>query len=171
MNSIFLFQNMPYAAHEIRWNIVYLWKQGLTPCLIANTLTNGTTVVSSKTAKLWIYRFKATGDVECIPKSGRKRVLDHDKMEKAYDLLVVTKLGAAKDVANQLFSEGLTSFKDASQKHSDQGCQTLGRHKWDRTHQSLTWEATERALSFYHSKKKVVLQRSGEEGLEECDVH
>ena len=90
---------MGCAPEELRWNIVMLWKQGLTALQVANTL-----IISYKVAKHWIERYKLTGGVQPIEKVGRKRALEQDGMERAHDLLVVAKHGTAKEVAKQLLA-------------------------------------------------------------------
>jgi len=73
----------------MRWAIVRKWKKHLTISAIAKEEGR-----AKPTAKLWIDRYRATGGVKDLPRSGRRPCMDGATQRMATDMLLSNSGGA-----------------------------------------------------------------------------
>ena len=97
---------MAYTDEEVRWRIVLTWKDGKETGIDAKQVAS-IVKVSRRVAERWIQRYKDTGTVECLPKSGRKHTLTKEAEREAYKLLIEEKHGPAKVVARELVNRNI----------------------------------------------------------------
>lgn len=116
-----------------RWRVVNEWLR--TPDMSIRAVARRTGV-SQGFARRWISRFKATGNVQAAPKTGRKRILSEDLLLKAMALGAKRSTGTAAKVAKELYeSEGIKiSARTIRRNFRDRGL------VWEvpRTEQTLT---------------------------------
>lgn len=91
---------------EKRWEAVFAWKNTKSIKKAARQAR-----LSLKATRLWVGRYKATGGVDELSKSGRPKVMSAQAKAKAYDLLRENEVHGAADVAVELQRRGLTPRK------------------------------------------------------------
>lgn len=97
---------MKHLSSEQRWDIVFTWKR-----LKSMRATMRELGVSYKAVQLWVNRYKTTGTVTEMQKSGRKRAMSDAAATTAMEMLLSGQHGYADGVARQLVNEGIMTHK------------------------------------------------------------
>lgn len=96
---------MGLTHEEVRWAIINTWHD-MSQDLSATARKLG---LRLRTVKRWVSKYQADGNVDPLPKTGRKRALSEDAASFAHDLLLNDSMDGANMAALKLQEEGMTT--------------------------------------------------------------